>query len=279
MPFLLTAIAMVAFAANSLLARLALADGGMGPLAFTGIRLVAAAVVLALLMAREGRLGRNLPGSWPSALALAGYAVAFSLAYVRLGAAIGALILFAMVQITMISWSLVRGERPGLIEWLGIGAACAGFVALVFPRLGAPDPLAAALMTVSGLAWGIYSLRGKGEPDPIGATAGNFLRAAPLGGAMIAAALAFESWSLPGLAAGLASGALASGLGYVIWYRAVRGGTGTQAAVVQLTAPVIAAVGATLLLGEPLTWHLVGSGALILLGVLVAVVSPRKARA
>ncbi|QCK87194.1 DMT family transporter [Phreatobacter aquaticus] len=279
MPLLLTTVAMVAFAANSLLARLALADGAMGPLAFTGVRLVAAAVVLSLLMAREGRLGRGLPGSWASALALAGYAVAFSLAYVRLGAAIGALILFAMVQITMISWSLMRGERPGLIEWLGIGAAFAGFVALVFPRLGAPDPLAAALMTLSGLAWGIYSLRGKGEPDPIGATAGNFLRAAPLGVAMIAAALTLETWTLLGLAAGLASGALASGLGYVVWYRAVRGATGAQAAVVQLTAPVIAAVGATLLLGEPLTLHLVGSGALILLGVLVAVVSPKRAAA
>ncbi len=279
MPFLLTAVAMVAFAANSLLARLALADGAMGPLAFTGVRLAAAALVLAALMAREGRLGRALPGSWPSALALAVYALAFSLAYVRLGAAIGALILFALVQITMISWSLMRGERPGLIEWLGIGAALAGFVALVFPRLGAPDPLAAGLMVASGIAWGIYSLRGKGEPDPIGATAGNFLRAAPIGIGLIGLALVLETWTLAGIAAGLASGALASGLGYVVWYRAVRRATGTQAAVVQLTAPALAAVGATLLLGEPMTLHIVVSGALILLGVLVAVLAPKPVRA
>ncbi|MFT3953083.1 MAG: DMT family transporter [Piscinibacter sp.] len=284
MPLLLTAVAMVAFAANSLLARLGLLDGVMGPLAFTGIRLVSAAAMLALVAGRGGGLvadgaGRRvMPGSWISALALTAYAVFFSAAYVTLGAAVGALILFALVQITMISWSILRGERPGILEWLGIVAAMGGFVALVFPRLGAPDPLASVLMMASGVAWGVYSLRGRGETDPVGATAGNFLRSAPLGLAMLAAAFFTEDVSPTGLAAAVASGALASGLGYVVWYRAVALLSGAEAAVVQLTVPVIAAGGAAALLGEPLTLHLVVSAALILAGVALAVLAPKRRR-
>lgn len=277
MTILLTVLAMIAFAANSLLARSALDSGAIDAAAYTAIRLCSGAVALLLLVSwQRGRsILRARPGTWPSAIALFAYALAFSLAYLRLGAAVGALVLFASVQGTMIFWGIVRRTRPTLRELAGLVIAFAAFLYLVLPGLNAPDAIGSVLMVVSGVAWGIYSLRGRGSASPLGDTSGNFLRAA-----LICIPLAL----LPTFGAGVtargiylavASGVVASGLGYAIWYRALPGLTPTQAAVVQLTVPVIAAAGATLFLSEVLSARLVLSSICILSGVALAITSRR----
>lgn len=264
----LTAVAMVAFAANSLLARAALAAGATDPVGFTVLRLVSGAVVLVLL-ARGG-----VRGNWGSALALFGYAAGFALAYVRLGAATGALILFTAVQLTMILWGLVRGDRPTQVQGAGIGIAFAALVALLLPGLEAPDPVGSLLMIGAGIAWGAYSLRARGSGDPLGETAGNFVRASVLSLPLLA--LGGIAVSGAGLGLGLASGVLASGLGYAIWYLALPGLGSVRAAAVQLTVPVIAALGAALLLAEPPGWRLVLCGGFILGGVALVMFAPPR---
>lgn len=279
---LLTSVALVSFAANSLLARLALADGAMDAAGFTGVRLASGALVLAVLLlfrwraTDHGTGGGKLPGNWISGSALFVYAIAFSLAYLRLGAATGALVLFTTVQMTMLGWGYVRGERPGPVQAAGIAIAIAGFVALVSPGLVAPDPLGTALMIVSGMAWGVYSLRGRSTTDPAGDTAGNFIRTVPLAAVLTLAAIAAGSITVTGLWLSLASGILASAGGYIVWYRVLPHLAAMQAAILQLTVPVIATAGAVVFIGEPLTPGFVLAGAVILGGVWLALVSKSR---
>ena len=271
----LTTITLVAFAANSLLCRMALAPDLIDPVAFTVVRLgsgVAVLVPLSALMSEPRPEGRPA-GSWRSGLALFTYAMAFSLAYVSLETGMGALILFGSVQATMIGAGLWQGERPTLREWMGLIVAMAGLVYLVLPGITAPDPAGAALMIASGVGWGVYSLRGKDRTAPIAATAGNFARALPL-----AAAGFFIAWgtlhtSPRGVALAATSGAVTSGLGYVIWYITLRDLTATRAAIVQLAVPVIAAAGGIAVLAEEPTVRLAISSVMILGGVGGAILS------
>lgn len=272
---LATSLAMIAFAANSVLARLAPGDDAIDPASYTGVRIVSGALVLALIaVLRRVRAGKDAglttTGDWPSAVALFAYAAAFSYAYLSLGAATGALILFAAVQLTMILWGIVRGERPGPQALAGLLLAFAGFVWMLLPGLRAPDPGGSALMILSGIAWGIYSLRGRGAGDPLAETAGNFLRAAPLCLPLFLLPGVLHA-TAPGLWLAVLSGAVASGLGYAVWYTALPLLGRMQAATVQLTVPVIAAAGAVVFLSEDLTARLVVSAAVILAGVLIVI--------
>jgi drug/metabolite transporter (DMT)-like permease len=278
---LLTAVAMVAFAANSLLARLALASGSMDAAPFTVIRLASGAFVMtALLLWQRGRqAARDRPGNWSSAAALLAYALGFSLAYLRLGAATGALILFAAVQGTMISWGMVKRDHPTSVEIVGLAIAFAAFVYLLLPGLDTPDLGGTLLMVAAGIAWGIYSLRGRTARDPLDETAGNFVRAAAMSLPLLVLPIAHGRVSGAGIGLAIASGAIASGLGYAIWYRALRGLSTTQAATVQLTVPMIAAAGAVVFLAEPLTARLVLASVCILGGVALAILARRRVRA
>jgi drug/metabolite transporter (DMT)-like permease len=275
---LLTLAALLAFAANSVLARLALRADAIDPASYSAIRLATGALMLALIVAARGSRPGGA-GNWRGAALLALYAVPFSFAYVALTTGTGALILFGTVQITMIGAGLLLGERPPGTTWLGAALAAVGLVALVLPGLAAPPLGAAALMAVAGMAWGAYSLVGRGATEPLLATGGNFLRAAPLGLAALAAAAllapAAHRVTGPGAALATASGALASGLGYVAWYAALPGLTRTQAALTQPAVLVLAAAAGVVLLGEPLTLRLVLSGSAILAGIAL-VILPRR---
>ena len=270
----LTTIAMFAFAANSLLARLALATGDADALGYTGARLVSGAIMLGALVyvgqRDASKSGFAVAGTWRGAAALFGYAIAFSIAYVLLGAATGALILFASVQIGMLAWAVIKGERPGFLEWLGLAVAFAALVFLVSPGIMAPDPLGTVLMIGAGLSWAAYSLLGRGSRSPLIDTTGNFIRCLPAGLVLVAAGFSMHLPSLRGLVYAIASGALASGLGYAIWYAALPGLSRTRAAVVQLTVPAIAAAGGVLLISEPMSGRLLLSSAGILGGVALA---------
>ncbi len=275
---LLTLAALVAFAANSVLARVALRAGAIDPASFSAIRLATGALTLGLIAAARGSRP-GAAGSWRGAALLALYAVPFSFAYVALTTGTGALILFGTVQVTMIGAGLLLGERPPATTWLGAALAAGGLVALVLPGLAAPPLGAAALMAVAGVAWGAYSLVGRGATEPLLATGGNFLRAAPLGLMALAAAILLAPGAhrvtAPGVALATASGALASGLGYVAWYAALPGLTRTQAALTQPAVLVLAAAAGVVLLGEALTLRLVLSGSAILAGIAL-VVLPRR---
>jgi drug/metabolite transporter (DMT)-like permease len=274
---LLTVVSLVAFAGNSVLARLALTRTAIDPGSFTSIRLMAGAMVLFLIV--KLRRGTHRPGgTWPSAVALFVYAAAFSFAYVQLTTGTGALLLFGAVQATMISIGVARGERLSGGQWGGLVFAYAGLVLLVLPGITAPPLLSATLMLLAGVAWGLYSLRGKGAGDPIAATAGNFARALPLTIVLSVLLRGSRSLDASGIGYAIASGALASGVGYAIWYTALRTLRATTAATVQLLVPVIAALAGVLLLSEPLTLRLFGAGAAILGGVAVVVLTPRRAQ-
>ena len=274
---LLTSAAMVAFAANSLLCRMALLHTGIDSASFTTMRLAAGAVVLAVIVRWRG-LRPGQAGSWVSALALFVYAAAFSYAYVSLPAGTGALLLFGAVQATMIGYGLWRGERLVAQQQLGLMIALVGLVALLWPGVAAPPGDGAALMIGAGVAWGVYSLRGAGSSDPLRATAGNFLRALPMALLLSVLTIHRATFDPAGLAYAAASGAVASGIGYAIWYTALRQLRSTSAAIVQLSVPVIAAGGGVLWLGEPLTAHLLLASASVLGGV-GAVHGVRSARA
>ena len=266
---LLTAVAMLAFAGNSLLCRLALQHMGIDAASFTSVRIVSGALVLWLIAARRGGgpQPKRLRGGWVSALALFVYAEAFSFAYLSLPAGTGALLLFAAVQISMIGWGLYRGEQFTRWQVIGFVLAIGGLVLLLLPGIAAPPLGGAMLMTAAGVAWAVYSLKGRGSGDPTGATAGNFVRAAPLALAVSAAMFSAMRWSPAGIGWGVASGALTSGLGYVIWYRALRELRVTSAAAVQLSVPVIAAFGGVIFLGESASLRLVAASVLVLGGV------------
>ena len=306
----LTLIAMLAFAGNSLLCRQALRHTPIDAASFTSLRLVSGALVLALLVALRARAAapvggaaaapagpagpaasaasaasaapvapaalaaptsNRLAGDWPSALALFVYAAGFSMAYVSLSAATGALLLFGVVQTTMIGWGLWRGERLRPLQWLGLATASAGLVALLLPGLATPSLRSGALMAAAGVAWAVYSLRGRTARDATAVTTGNFLRAAPLALALSLLLWPQARWDSSGAALALASGALASGLGYAVWYTALRGLSATRAAVVQLAVPALAAAGGALLLGEPLTAPLLLASIAVLGGVALVI--------
>ncbi len=273
----LTGLTMIAFAGNSLLCREALGRGAIDPVSFTTLRLLSGAALLWPLArwldgARDARAG-----SWSSALTLYAYAITFSLAYVSLEAGTGALVLFGLVQVTMIVAGLRGGERPTLAQWLGLATALGGLGYLLLPGAQAPPPAGAALMAVAGVGWGLYSLLGRGAARPIATNAGSFVRAAPLAlaGSALAAPLTSPHASAYGAALAITSGALTSGLGYVLWYQALRGHTATTAAVAQLSVPVLAAGGGVLLLGERPTLRLGVAGALVLGGVTAAMLGRR----
>jgi len=267
--FALTLAAMLAFASNSLLCRGALGAAEADATSFTSLRLASGALVLALLA--RGRAAGDAGGGWASAFALFVYAIGFSLAYLRIAAGVGALLLFGAVQATMLGGGLLRGERPGGREWIGLALALAGLVILTRPGLTAPDPLGAALMIGAGVAWGVYSLRGWGA-RPLPANASNFARSVPLAllASLLALALAPPRLTPAGAVLALISGGLASGVGYAVWYAALRGLSAAQAGIVQLSVPPLAAAGGALLLGETVTARLVASGGLVLGGIALA---------
>jgi drug/metabolite transporter (DMT)-like permease len=269
---LLASLALVAFAGNSVLCRLALAAHLVDAASFTFARLGSGAAILAVLAWRRRPRPDARPArtSWISAAALFAYAAPFSFAYLRLSTGTGALVLFGVVQATMIGWGIARGERPRALVWLGLAVAAAGLVALAAPGVSAPDPLGAAGMAIAGASWAIYSLRGRvAGGDPLLATASNFARSLPLGAALLAAAaVASGLHATPrGLALAVASGAITSGLGYSLWYAALPALTATRAAVLQLTVPLLAGLGGAVLLGERPSLRLVGAGVAILGGV------------
>jgi drug/metabolite transporter (DMT)-like permease len=266
----LTLLAMLVLAANSLLCRAALNLTGIDAASFTLVRIVSGALALWLIVRlRDGKAVSA--GSWPSALALFVYAAAFSFAYLSLTAATGALLLFGTVQATMIGFGLYRGERLGGRQSLGLVCALAGLVGLLLPGLSAPPVQGAALMLAAGAAWGVYSLRAKGSGDPLQATAGNFLRAAAFAAALNLVTLPWLALDAAGVGCAIASGAIASGVGYAISYTALAGLKATSAATVQLSVPVIAAVGGIAVLGEPLTLRLVIASAAILGGIAIVI--------
>jgi len=265
--FLLTGAAMIAFAANSLLCRVALEQPRIDPASFGSIRLASGALVLAVIVRLRADRDRPAPPDWLAAAMLFAYVAFFSFAYLSLPAGTGALILFGAVQLTMLGAGLRAGERFAPAAWAGLSAALAGLVYLVSPGIAAPAPMGAALMAAAGVAWGVYSLRGRGVADPLGATAANFARAVPLALALSLAGAAGVRLDAGGVALAIASGALSSGLGYVIWYAALRGLTAMRAATVQLSVPPIAAIGGAWLLAEPVTWRLLLSSAAILGGI------------
>lgn len=275
---LLTALAMLAFAGNSLLCRLALRDTDIDPASFTAIRIVSGALTLGLLCHARTRR-QAIGGDWVSALALFVYAGAFSLAYVHLPAGVGALLLFGAVQLSMTGWGLVRGERLRKVQTGGLILAVIGLLILLLPGAHAPPLLGGGLMLLSGLAWGIYSLLGRGAGDPLAATAGNFLRAMPLALLFLLPFLGSLSVDAPGLVYALLSGALTSGLGYALWYTALKGLTAIQGASVQLSVPLIATLAGALLLGESITWRLLLVALLTLGGIALVVWGRRQSLA
>lgn len=278
----LTTGAMVFFAANSVLCRLALRENEIDAGSFTAIRVLSGAAVLALLVSVRGtsRAAFWTHSSWRAALSLFGYAAAFSFAYLSLDAGVGALILFGTVQVTMIGVGIMRGERPGTREWAGLILAFGGLVYLVSPGATAPSLFGAVLMTISGVGWGCYSLAARGVASPTAATAGNFMRATPMAAAVVLVVLVFDTphASGRGIALAATSGAITSGLGYAIWYTAMRGLTTSRAAIVQLTVPVIAAGAGVALLDEQMTARLAIASFVILGGVALALSRIRPVR-
>jgi drug/metabolite transporter (DMT)-like permease len=273
--FILTFAAMIAFASNSLLCRVALKQTGIDAASFTFIRIASGAVVLWLIVKMRKVRWREA-GTWPSALALFGYAVAFSFAYISLSAGTGALLLFGAVQATMILWGLRKGERLHALQLVGLTIAVSGLVVLVFPGLSAPPLGGSILMLGAGVAWGIYSLRGKKGGDPTAATAGNFLRAVPFATALSFIFFTSAHFDRAGIGYAVVSGAITSGLGYVIWYSALPGLKAASAATVQLSVPVLAAAGGILLLGEPLTLRFLLASIAVLGGIALVVTSPQQ---
>jgi drug/metabolite transporter (DMT)-like permease len=275
---LLTVLAMLAFAGNSLLCRLALKGTALDASTFTLVRIAAAALALWLILRVRGG-GSGVAGNWTSALTLFVYAAGFSFAYVRLAAGTGALLLFGAVQATMIGYGLASGEPLRIGQWAGLVLALAGLTWLVLPGVSAPPLLSSVLMLGAGVAWGIYSLRGRGAGEPVVTNAGNFLRAVPFAAGLSTLTLAQFSFDGTGFACAVVSGAVTSGVGYVIWYAVVKHLRAATAASVQLSVPVIAALGGIGLLGEPLSARLVVGSAAVLGGIALVVAGRQAAKA
>ncbi len=270
---LLTGFTLIAFAANSLLCRVALGGGLIDPLSFTALRLGSGALALTSIsrVIAEPRGTDNTGGSWASGFALFAYAAAFSLAYTSLSTGTGALLLFGLVQVTMIGAALKSGEHLGPAQRIGATIALGGLIYLVLPGIASPDPFGALLMGVAGIAWGVYSIRGKGVSAPVRMTTGNFLRSAPM--ALVASAVGSSSAHLEpaGILLALTSGIVTSALGYILWYKALGSLTTTQASLVQLLVPVLAAFGGAAVLSEQVSLRLVAASTLTLGGVALAV--------
>jgi len=269
---------MIAFAANSLLCRAALGGGHADPASFTALRLLGGAVALGLLARTRPRRPSAGRSAWGSAAALFAYAAGFSLAYSRIGAGTGALLLFAAVQLTMNSAALWRGERPGAVEWAGLLLALAGLIVLARPGIARPDPGGAVLMLVAGAAWGFYSLSGHRQADAIATNAASFARAAAPALVLAAAAAPLRAVhvSATGLWLALVSGTISSGLGYAVWYAALPGLTSMRAALVQLSVPPLAAAAAVLWLGESVSPRLLLASLLVLGGIALAATARRQ---
>lgn len=275
--FFYTGFALVAFAFNSILCRLALGMKLMDAASFTTLRLVSGAVTLFFIFLIFGKgNAESRKGNWLSAFFLFAYAICFSFAYNELTTGMGALILFGCVQATMIIFALLKGERPSVLEWFGLFIAVGGLIYLVSPGLSAPPFFGSFLMALAGIAWGFYTLRGKGSVDPLGETAGNFIRAVPF---VLVTSLIFLSqfhYSKRGILFAVLSGAIASGIGYAVWYSALKFHTATRAAILQLSVPVLAAIGGVLLLSENVSMRLTLSAILILGGIAAAILGRRK---
>jgi drug/metabolite transporter (DMT)-like permease len=272
----LTSLTMVAFACNSLLCRAALRHTSIDAASFTTIRLASGAIML-WLVARTHRGKHTNRGNWLSALALFVYAAGFSFAYVSLPVSTGALLLFGAVQATMIGNGIWAGERLRRLQLVGLGLALGGLVGLLSPGLSAPPPLGSLLMLGSGVAWGVYSLRGKDAGNPIKVTAENFLRAVPIAVVLSILMLDIGSWDSAGFWYAVLSGALASGLGYAIWYTVLPALKATNAAAVQLSVPVLAAMAGIAFFGEPVTLRLVLTSAAILGGIAMVILEKQNA--
>jgi len=275
--FVLTLLAMTAFAGNSLLCRLALKDTSIDPASFTSIRILSGAICLWLIVQIRGG-AQGASGSWYSALALFLYAAGFSFAYVSLTAGTGALLLFGAVQVTMIGYGLWSGERLRKRQAAGLVLAFGGLIGLLLPGLSAPPLLGSMLMLGAGIAWGVYSLRGAGLGDATRVTAGNFMRAVPFSGALSLATIAWTSLDYAGIWYAITSGALTSGIGYAIWYTALKGLKSASAASVQLSVPVIAAAGGIAFLGEHLTVRLLITSIAILGGIALVIFDKEHAK-
>ncbi len=269
---LLTSAALIAFAGNSILCRLALGEGGIDAASFTSVRLITGVLVLVLIL-KWGQPHQAAPskGSWFASLMLFIYAIGFSFAYVSLETGTGALILFAAVQITILTMGFVAGHRLYPMEWLGAIIAFTGFTYLVLPGVTAPPLSGFLLMSAAGIAWGLYTLAGKGSADPLGDTAHNFFRTMPLVALLVVFTLKDAHLTFEGMLLAMLSGGLASAIGYTIWYMALAGITTTQAATLQLLVPVIAAVGGIVFAGEVLSIRLLLSAAMILGGILLVI--------
>ena len=272
--FLLTAFAMIAFAANSVLGRLGLVDTEIDAGSFALIRLVSGALVLAVICLLQSK---RIAGSLSGGLALLIYASCFAFAYIALPAGMGAIILFAMVQVTMLGWGLWTGERLANLQWLGFLVAGSALVWLASPSLEAPPLWAAGRMAMAGIGWGAYSLSGKNSVDATASTTGNFIIASLIAGPLLATGFVISSTPIPplnGAMIAILSGAVTSGLGYVIWYQALKDLTATRAGIAQLSVPAIAAIGGVIFLAEPITLRFTLATTAILGGVAIAVLTP-----
>lgn len=272
--FLITSLTMVAFAANSVLGRLGLIEMDIGAGSFAVIRLISGALMLVGICAVQSK---RISGSFSGGVSLLIYAACFSYAYIALPAGMGAIILFAMVQITMLGWGLARGETLSGLQWAGFAAAVAALVWLVSPSLEAPPIWAALAMAVAGIGWGAYSLLGRGGRDPTSTTTGNFIWASGIAVPVFGISLLVQSEPVPpvdGILIAMTSGAITSGLGYVIWYQALKSLTATRAGIAQLSVPAIAAIGGVIFLAEPITVRFALATSAILGGVAVAVLTP-----
>jgi drug/metabolite transporter (DMT)-like permease len=272
---LLTTLAMFAFAANSLLCRMALREAHIDAASFTDIRIASGAFMLwAIVRLRGGSAGTH--GNWISAFALFAYAAGFSFAYLNLPASAGALLLFGAVQATMIGYGFWHGERFNGRQSGGLALACTGLIGLLLPGLSAPPLDSAMLMIAAGIAWGVYSLRGRGQAHATESTAGNFLRALPFAVLINLIALPGAHYDAAGIGYAVASGAIASGLGYAIWYSALPGLRATNAATVQLSVPVIAAIGAAIFLDEAISLRLILASTAVLGGIALVILARRQ---
>jgi drug/metabolite transporter (DMT)-like permease len=276
---LLTATALIAFAANSVLCKMALGENAIDASSFTIIRLLSGAIVLAIVLKiRKNGTTITKKGSWFSSSMLFLYAITFSFAYISLDTGTGALIMFGAVQITMISISIINGNRLHLSEWIGVVIAFLGFVYLILPGVNAPSPTGFVLMLIAGSAWGIYSLNGKGSKNPIMDTAYNFIRTLPFLVVLLIFVFKNINYTNEGILLAVISGGLTSGIGYAIWYLALGGLSAVQAAVVQLFVPVIAAFGGVIFIYEKLTFRLGIASFMILGGILIVVIGRKYFR-
>ena len=269
---LLTGLALIAFAANSVLCRLALGNGSIDALSFTGIRLVSGAIALFIILSIKGNnKGISSKGSWTASFTLFLYAITFSYAYLSVDTGTGALILFGSVQITMILLSLISGTRLHISEWSGVIVAFTGFIYLIFPSITSPSINGFILMSVSGISWGIYTLKGRNSKNPLMDTTYNFLRTIPFVALLAVFTMQNIDFSSEGVIFALLSGGIASGVGYTIWYIALGDLSSTQAAVIQLSVPVIAAIGGVWFVSEIITFRLIISATIVLGGILMVV--------